>query len=57
MKKIIMLFMIVGSYAGGYLPVLWGADVMSISSLFFGAIGGFLGIWAGYKLSARYGID
>jgi len=50
-KKIVMLGMVVGSTVGSYLPVLWGDSVFSFSSVIFGAIGGFLGIWLGFKLS------
>ena len=40
----------VGSLAGGYLPVLWGGDLFSFTSVLTSALGGFLGIWAGFKL-------
>jgi hypothetical protein len=51
MKKIIMLGMIIGSVAGSYIPLLWGDSVFSMASVFFGAVGGLAGIWAGYKIS------
>ncbi|MHB1316342.1 MAG: hypothetical protein ACYCZW_00610 [Minisyncoccota bacterium] len=50
-KKIIWLFMVVGGYAGGYIPVIWGSSEFSFISIIFSAIGGFAGIWLGYKLS------
>jgi hypothetical protein len=50
-KKWIMLGMIVGSFAGSYVPVLWGASAFSLSSFFFGSLGGLIGIWAGYKIA------
>jgi hypothetical protein len=50
MKKFVMLGMIVGSIAGGYIPLIWGDSIFSMSSILFSAIGGFVGIWAGYKL-------
>ena len=50
MKKLIMLGMIIGSIAGGYIPLLWGDSAFSMASILFSAIGGFLGIWAGYKI-------
>jgi len=44
-----MIGMVIGSIAGGYAPVLLGAD--SISALVIGSvIGGFFGIWGAYKL-------
>jgi hypothetical protein len=49
-KKLITMFMFIGSIVGGYIPSLWDASLFSMSSLFLSALGGFLGIWAGYKL-------
>ncbi len=57
MKTLVMVGMIAGSYAGAYVPLLWGAGVLSLSSIFFGAVGGFAGIWAGYQLARRLGLD
>jgi hypothetical protein len=50
-KKIIMVGMVVGSFAGSYIPLIWGDSAFSMSSLLFGALGGFIGIWAGYKVA------
>ncbi len=50
-RSIIYLFTIVGSAIGSYLPVLWGGSELSFSSVFLGAAGGILGIWAGFRLS------
>jgi hypothetical protein len=50
-KKMIWAGMMVGSAIGSFLPVIWGGDELSFSSLFLGAIGGFVGIWFGYKIS------
>ena len=49
-KKLIMLGMVVGSIAGGYLPALFGFDglMVSLSGCF---IGGIIGVWIGYKFS------
>lgn len=55
MKKFIWLGLFVGSTIGGYLPVLWGDSVFSYSSIFFSAVGGIAGIWAGYKLGQMSG--
>jgi hypothetical protein len=43
--------MLIGSTAGGLVPNLWGAGMFSLSSLFFSAAGGLIGIWVGYQLS------
>lgn len=50
-KKTIMWGMTIGSTLGGLVPSLWDAGAFSISSVIFGAIGGFLGIWIGYQMS------
>ena len=50
-KKLIWLGMFVGSSLGGYLPSLWGDSIFSLWSILLSAIGGFLGIWIGYRLS------
>lgn len=47
----VMIGMTIGSAVGGYVPLLWGADLFSFSSVLFGALGGFLGIWVGFQLS------
>jgi len=49
-KKLIMLGMMVGSIAGGYLPALFGLDDFMVS-LLGSFIGGIIGIWIGYKFS------
>jgi hypothetical protein len=50
-KKIIYIGMLVGSIAGGYIPVLWGAGIFSVTSVLFGGLGGIAGIWIAYRLS------
>jgi len=49
--KIIWLGLFVGSTIGSFVPSLWGAGMFSFSSLIFGTLGGFAGIWLGYKMS------
>jgi hypothetical protein len=51
MKKLTMFGAIVGSCAGSYIPVLWGGSLLSISSLLLATVGGFAGIWIGYKIA------
>jgi len=43
--------MTIGSIIGGYIPTLWGAGLISYSSVLFSGIGAIAGIWIGYKLS------
>lgn len=50
-KKLIWLGMTAGGFIGSFVPDLWGAGEFSFASIIFSAIGGFLGIWLGFKLS------
>ncbi len=49
-RKIVMLFMFIGTAIGGYIPTLFGADVFSLTSILGTVIGGFSGIWLANKL-------
>lgn len=57
MKTLIMIFMVVGSTVGSYIPVLWGGSLLSPTSVLWGAIGGFAGIWAGWKIGRALGLE
>ena len=39
-----------GSLAGSFIPSLWGAGQLSISSLVFFVIGGVAGVWLAYRM-------
>lgn len=49
-KKLMMLGMVAGSIAGGYLPALVGFDGLMVS-LLGSSIGGIVGVWIGYRIS------
>jgi predicted MFS family arabinose efflux permease len=49
-SKLIWLGLFVGSTVGGLVPSLWGADMLSFSSVLLSGVGGVLGIWLGYRL-------
>jgi hypothetical protein len=51
-KAIIIMGMIGGSFAGGYVATLFGAEAISFSSLLGSTAGGILGIWIAFKVSA-----
>lgn len=51
MRSVIGLCALFGTFAGGYLPVLWGGSSFSAVSLLCGALGGVAGIWLGVRLS------
>ncbi len=42
---------IIGSTIGSFVPALWGGDPLSASSILFSGLGGFAGIYFGYKMS------
>ena len=44
--------MSIGSLIGSYIPALWGESMFSMSSIILTAVGGLVGIWAGFKLTA-----
>lgn len=48
--KLVWIGMFVGSTLGSLVPMLWGSGVLSISSILLSAVGGFLGIWLGYRI-------
>lgn len=50
-KKYIMIGLILGSIVGGYIPTLFGAGFLSMSSLLGNMLGGIAGIVLGYKAS------
>jgi len=52
-KTLIWGGMIVGSTIGSTIPYFWGGGFFSYS--IWGAVGGFIGIWAGYKLAKMTG--
>jgi len=53
-KSMIMLGMIIGSFAGGYMPTVLGADAFSLTLLLGSVAGGILGISLAYMLIANY---
>ena len=40
----------IGTFVGGYLPVLWGASSFSMVSIVFSFAGGVAGVWFGFRL-------
>jgi hypothetical protein len=40
-----------GCLVGSYVPVLWGSSSFSLTSIFFGLLGGAAGVWLGFRLS------
>lgn len=51
-KSLVWIAMLVGSTAGGFLPLLWGGDLISFSAVIWSTVGGFAGIWLGNRFGA-----
>ena len=51
MRSMVWIGIGVGSTIGGMIPSLWGANMLSISSIVFSGVGAMAGIWVGYELS------
>lgn len=51
MKHSIWIGMVAGSTIGGFIPSLWGAGILSFSSIFLSALGGIAGIIIAFKLT------
>ena len=49
--------MFLGSFAGSYIPLLWGGSSLSMSSILLGGAGGFFGVWFGYRTAQRIGLE
>jgi uncharacterized membrane protein YeaQ/YmgE (transglycosylase-associated protein family) len=50
-KALYYIAAFVGSLSGGYIPTLWGAEFLSVTSLVFSTLGAILAIVLVYKLS------
>ena len=48
-NKLIMLGMVVGSVAGGYVPLIWGGSAFSFSSIGCSLAGGVAGVYLAWK--------
>ena len=53
-RFLILLGMTVGSLIGGYVPLLFGVELLSFTSIIFNAVGGIIGIWITYKLTEGF---
>jgi hypothetical protein len=47
---------LIGSTVGGFIPDLWGAGLLSYSSVVLSAVGGFVGLWFVYKMNWRLSV-
>ena len=56
MKTLIWLGMFAGTWLGGWLPTLAGADWLSLWGVAGSVVGGLAGIWAGRRLARALGV-
>ncbi len=49
MRSRIWLGILIGSTLGGFVPELWGADLLSTSSILLSGLGAFAGLWIGSR--------
>jgi hypothetical protein len=49
-RRVIWLCAAGGSTIGSFVPAVWGASEMSLSSILFGVIGGVVGVMLGARL-------
>ena len=50
-KTMLMIGMVLGSTVGSAIPMLWGSDLFSITSVALGFVGGIAGIWLVYSMT------
>jgi len=50
-KKIIYFLLFIGSTVGAYIPKIWGAGFLSISSVIFSTVGATIGVIVEIKLT------
>ena len=50
-KQTIYIATMVGLTVGSFIPALWGASLISVSSILFSGLGGIVGLWIGYQMS------
>lgn len=51
-SKLVWIGVAVGSTVGGFIPSLWDSSMFGVAGIFGSAIGGFVGIYIAWKLSA-----
>jgi hypothetical protein len=51
-KRVVWLFVVVGSTLGGLAPEAWGGSAFGLASLALGCLGGLAGVWAASRLTA-----
>jgi hypothetical protein len=50
-RRVVWIFVLVGSTIGGLAPVVWGGSTLGVASLALGCLGGIAGLWFAVKLT------
>jgi hypothetical protein len=48
-RRVVWLFVVIGSTLGGLAPEAWGASAFGLPSLAFCCLGGLAGIWLAFR--------
>jgi hypothetical protein len=51
-RRIVGIFILVGSTIGAFAPEAWGGSAWGFASLVFGCLGGAAGLWLALRLTA-----
>jgi predicted MFS family arabinose efflux permease len=49
-RTLVWFAILIGSTIGGVIPELWGAEMLSFTSLLLSGIGGLVGLWIAFKM-------
>lgn len=50
-KTAVWIGMFIGSIIGGYIPLLFGFDMLSLTAVITSTIGGIIGVLVGFKMT------
>jgi hypothetical protein len=50
-RRVIWIFVAVGTTIGGLAPLAWGGSTLGLASLALAALGGIAGLWCAAKLT------
>lgn len=46
----VWLAIIIGSTIGGFVPALWGDEMLSFAGVLLSGVGGLIGLWVAFKI-------
>jgi hypothetical protein len=50
-RRVMWIFVLVGSTIGGLAPMVWGGSTLGLASLALACLGGIAGVWCAVKLT------